>query len=177
MELENDPMSANPLEDDTEREHRIRDRAYHLWNEEGRPHGRHDEYWERARTLVAMQDSAGAGQLANPEVAGLDPSRSEPVEEAFIQENLGEFPDRLADQGEVDPTPKARRAARGSVEAPERVSDIPQKGRATAAEKLPTKPALKAKAQQPEPQPPAKPDKVPMQDKAAAKPKAKQRAR
>jgi hypothetical protein len=26
----------------------IRERAYHLWLEEGRPHGRHDEHWRRA---------------------------------------------------------------------------------------------------------------------------------
>ena len=169
MELENDSMSANPLEDDTEREHRIRERAYHLWNDEGRPHGRHDEYWERARELVAMRDAAGAGQLPNPEVAGMDPSRAEPIEEAFIQENLGEFPDRLADQGEIDPTPKPRRTARASVEAPERVSDIPQKGRATAAEKLPAKPALKARAQPAEPAPPAH------QARPTLKPPAKKR--
>ncbi len=175
-------MSANPLEDDSERDHRIRERAYHLWNDEGRPHGRHDEYWERARELVAMRDSAGAGQLVNPEAAGLDPSRSEPVEEAFLQENLGEFPDRLADQGEVDPTPKARRTARAAVAAPERVSDIPHAGSATAAEKLPAKPALKAKAQSAEPAaepaPPAK-QAAPAttSDKASAKPTLKPAAK
>ena len=168
-------MSANPLEDDPEREHRIRERAYHLWNDDGRPHGRHDEYWERARELVGMQDAAGAGQLPNPEVAGKDPNRAEPIEEAFIQENLGEFPDRLADQGEVDPTPKPRRTARASVEAPERVSDIPQKGRATAAEKLPAKPALKARAQQAEPAPPAQQAQQAQQAKPTLKPQAKKR--
>ena len=112
-------MSDNPLENDPARDARIKERAYHLWEADGGPHGRHDEYWERARELIGMEDSAGAGQLPNPEtVPGADPGRVEPVEEAFIQENLGEFPDRFADQGEAQPTPKARRStARASVAA------------------------------------------------------------
>jgi hypothetical protein len=30
----------------------IRERAYHLWEQDGRPHGRDVEYWEQARALV-----------------------------------------------------------------------------------------------------------------------------
>lgn len=110
-------MSENPLEDDPARDERIKKRAYHLWEADGRPHGRHDEYWERARELVGMEESAGAAQLPNPAtLPGADPTRTEPVEEAFLQENLGEFPDRFADQGEAQPTPKAKRsAARASL--------------------------------------------------------------
>lgn len=136
-------MTTNPLEDDPRREHRIRQRAYHLWDDEGRPPGRHDEFWERARELVGMEESAGAGQLPNPETAGHDPSRGQPVEEAFLQENLGEFPDRLADQGEVDPTPRARHAARSAVAAPEQAV---QETAARRPETLPAKPSLKEKA-------------------------------
>ena len=126
-------MSTNPLEDDPEREHRIRQRAYHLWDDEGRPHGRHDEFWERARELVGMEESAGAAQLPNPETAGQDPSRAQPVEEAFLQENLGEFPDRLADQGEVAPTPRAARTARATAVAPEPPAKPSQKDKAVKA--------------------------------------------
>ena len=154
-------MSTNPLEDDPEREHRIRRRAYHLWNDEGRPHGRHDEFWERARELVGMEESAGAGQLPNPETAGRDPSQAQPVEEAFLQENLGEFPDRLADQGEVDPTPRARRTARAAVAAPEPA--IVQNAPEERPEASPTKPSLKKAA------------KAQPRDKDAAKDKASKR--
>ncbi len=99
-------MSDNPLENDPAREERIRHRAYHLWEADGKPHGRDAEYWERASELVGLEDSAGAGQLPNPAtLPGADPYRTEPVEEAFIQDNLGEFPDRLADQGDIRPTP------------------------------------------------------------------------
>lgn len=103
-------MADNPLNaHDPKREQRIRERAYHLWEQEGRPHGRDVEYWERARELVGMEESRGAGQLPNPmthpPVSGLP----EGVEEAEIQENLGEFPDRFTDQGEAEQTPEPKR--------------------------------------------------------------------
>ncbi|HEY4173219.1 MAG TPA: DUF2934 domain-containing protein [Rhodopila sp.] len=106
--------NRNPLAIDPEREQRIRERAYHLWETEGKPHGRDVEYWERARELVGMEESAGSGLLPNPQTTPRSP-RETGVEEAEIQENLGEFPDRLADQGEVKPTPAAKRASRGST--------------------------------------------------------------
>ena len=111
-------MSDNPLEDDPARDARIKERAYHLWKADGEPHGRHDEYWERASELTRMEDAGRPGQLPNPTTQpGFDPTATEPVEEAFIQENLGEFPDRFADQGESQPTPKARHAARTEAAA------------------------------------------------------------
>ena len=140
-------MSANPLEDDPGREHRIRERAYHLWHDEGRPHGRHDEFWERARELVAMEDSAGAGQLPNPQSTGEDPSREQPVEEAFIQENLGEFPE-LTDQGEVESAPRLKRTSRSAKPPEPKPPETAGRGAATAPERLPAKPSLKEKALQ-----------------------------
>ena len=35
-----------------EREERIRRRAYQLWEEDGAPDGRAEEYWHRARQLL-----------------------------------------------------------------------------------------------------------------------------
>ncbi len=103
-------MSDNPLEDDPEREQLIRERAYALWEADGKPHGNDLEYWERARELVAMSQSAGAGQKPIPSLDDPSVIVGQPVEEASIQENLGEFPDRQADQGERALTPsKANR--------------------------------------------------------------------
>ena len=105
-------MSDNPLDDsDEDRQQRIRERAYHLWEADGGPHGRHEEYWERARELIGMEESSKSGQLPNPaSLPGADPDRVQIIEEASIQDNLGEFPDRLADQGERRRTPaKANR--------------------------------------------------------------------
>jgi hypothetical protein len=106
------PSSHNPLANDLDREKRVRERAYHLWESEGRPHGRDVEYWERARELVGMEESAGSGLLPNPQTES-DSPRETGIEEADIQENLGEFPGRFTDQGETQPTPVTKRKARG----------------------------------------------------------------
>ncbi len=104
-------MAFNPLDDsDPDYQHKVRERAYHLWEADGRPHGSDRDYWERARELVDMELSGQTGQLANPSaLPGADPSAPDIVENAAIQENLGEFPDRFADQGEKQETPKPKR--------------------------------------------------------------------
>jgi hypothetical protein len=40
---------------DRDLERRIRERAYLLWEAEGRPDGRADEYWHRARGLIEAE--------------------------------------------------------------------------------------------------------------------------
>jgi hypothetical protein len=100
-------MSDNPLIDTPEREERTRHRAYLLWQEDGCPDGRDKEFWERADFLIRMEDSKGAGQLPNPATQN-EPIPGVQVEEARIQENYGEFPDRLADQGDRRQTPMTR---------------------------------------------------------------------
>ena len=100
----------NPLDDsDPELERLTREEAYRLWQADGEVHGRSEEYWERARELVAMRLAGQTGLEPNPaSLPGADPLHQEVVEEASIQENLGEFPDRFADQGEKSPMPKTR---------------------------------------------------------------------
>jgi hypothetical protein len=100
-------MVENPLLNTPEREERIRQRAYHLWEVDGRPEGRGDEFWERAEELIGIEESAGAGQLPNPMTQN-EPIPGITVEKAEIQENYGEFPDRFADQGEWRQTPMTR---------------------------------------------------------------------
>jgi hypothetical protein len=111
------PKVDNPLENNRAREERVRERAYHLWEADGKPYGRDVEYWERARELIGMEDSAGSGLLPNPQ-SHPESVRETGVEEAEIQENLGEFPDRFTDQGEVQPTPTARRSPSRARKAP-----------------------------------------------------------
>lgn len=98
--------SDNPLAPrSAQAEQRIRERAYHLWEADGAPHGRDREYWERAEILDRMEAAPHAGELPYPKPGDENP----PVEEAAIQQNLGEFPDRFADQGERSQTPQPRR--------------------------------------------------------------------
>ena len=42
-------------EADRDLERRIRDRAYLLWEAEGKPDGRADEHWHRARELIEAE--------------------------------------------------------------------------------------------------------------------------
>lgn len=64
-------------------EQRIRDRAYSLWEKEGRPHGRDQEFWERARLMLeAEQAPAKATPLG---------ARS-PVEAAVDEATAQSFP-------------------------------------------------------------------------------------
>ena len=110
-------MDSNHLAHDPAREARIRERAYHLWEADGRPEGREAEFWERARELIGMEDSAGAGLLDDPAthpntLTGFPPG----VEEAEIQPNQGEFPDRLTDEGDRGETPRVRPKQRAKPE-------------------------------------------------------------
>jgi hypothetical protein len=103
-------MSNNPLEDTPERDAKIRHRAYLLWEADGRPHGREAEFWERARELIGMEENPGAGLLPNPETLD-EPMPGVIVDEAALQENLGEFPSLMTDQGDREQTPIARKPA------------------------------------------------------------------
>ena len=101
-------VSDNHVDHET----RVGERAYKLWEENGRPHGRDVELWEQARELVAIEENPEGGRLPNP--SGTDPARQD-VEEADIQENNGEVPGRLTDQGDRPQTP-SRRTRRLSTE-------------------------------------------------------------
>jgi len=91
------------------RDERIRTRAYHLWEENGRPQGREEEFWERARELIAIEDNPTAGQLPNPMKANPTPGPEQPVEPIEAVQNQGEFPGRLTDQGDRQQGPQRRR--------------------------------------------------------------------
>lgn len=106
-------MSDNPLDPSPEHERKVRERAYYLWLADGCPAGQADEYWERARELQAIADNPAAGELPNPMTEHREPSAEQPVKEAQLQENLGEFPHGgLRDQGDRAETPMTRRKSR-----------------------------------------------------------------
>jgi hypothetical protein len=49
-------MSDDTQKNTTERAHRIRERAYHLWEADGRPEGREQEDWERAEAMEESEE-------------------------------------------------------------------------------------------------------------------------
>jgi hypothetical protein len=56
---------------DTERDARIRLRAYFLWLQEGRPEGRADEHWRRA--AEAEDDSNAVDEASDESFPASDP--------------------------------------------------------------------------------------------------------
>jgi hypothetical protein len=98
---------------DTDHDQRIRTLAQRLWRADGSPKDRMPEYLERARELQGIVDNPTAGLLPNPMTQhhGEIPP-VEPVEEAEILENLGEFPVVFSDQGDRLSAPTTRKKAR-----------------------------------------------------------------
>jgi hypothetical protein len=47
-------------------ENRIRNRAYEIWEREGRPHGRDREHWHQARREIDDEGRASAGGKDDP---------------------------------------------------------------------------------------------------------------
>jgi hypothetical protein len=80
------------MADDRLLEHRIRERAYQIWLDEGCPSGRAQEHWDLAKLAIAQQDGLGAALLSPEESI----PRPEPIEAVT---NQAEFP-TLVDQGE-----------------------------------------------------------------------------
>jgi len=86
-----------------EREQRIRERAYRIWEEEGRPQGRAEAHWEKARELEAQADGPAIASKPNPVARGEEhAAHRRPVEPPESLENQGEFPVRT-DRGEQSP--------------------------------------------------------------------------
>jgi hypothetical protein len=132
-----DPKSdADERQEHAEASHeaRIAERARQMWEADGRPAGQEAEFRERARELLAIAENPDAGQLPNPMIAdarlspadlagttslpGEDavlpkPGGEHMIEEADIQENLGEFPGPYTDQGDRQQTPSRKRPSGG----------------------------------------------------------------
>jgi len=121
-------------------EHRIRERAYLLWTEEGRPDGRAEYHWHMARELIAVEESYTDTLL--PVDTGMAP---EPIE-ALV--NAGEFP-TTTDQGEMEipqhpagedaaPAPAAPAEKASAKRAPRKAAAKSTEAPAQAAPKVPS---------------------------------------
>lgn len=103
-----------------DREQRIREWAYRLWEQDGYPHGRDGEHWFRAVEIVLQEDAA-------PE-AGIV-SRPEPEVEAAA--------------ADLEAAPKPSRAkAKASAPAAAAVTAAPKPARAKATKTKPVEPAV-----------------------------------
>ncbi len=101
-------MSDNPLEITPERVALIEQRAQQLMDAAGGA-GTLADYRERADELVRMEMAGATGQI--------DIAAPEYIDEAILEENLGEQPGgREADQGERRQTPMTREELRHEAE-------------------------------------------------------------
>ena len=58
-------------------EQQIRERAYQIWESEGRVHGRHEEHWHSAKLeLTAARQDASPIALRSPEAGAEAPKKS-----------------------------------------------------------------------------------------------------
>ena len=98
--------------DPADNEARIRERAYHIWTQEGCPEGRAEVHWDMARELVAIEENQHLATKPNPKRWDVrrDPTTGEPAEPLMAVVNQGEFP-TLTDQGEEQTYPQPRRPA------------------------------------------------------------------
>ena len=56
-------------------EHRIRERAYYIWEASGRPSGRDEEFWQQACALTAAEDAKPARKPQRRERPAQTPGR------------------------------------------------------------------------------------------------------
>src|SRR5690349_3820536 len=72
-------------------EHHIRQRAYEIWEREGRPDGRHDEHWAMARQEIEKGRTLApaAPEDASPTVAAPDDGGATPGEAAAAAAAVG----------------------------------------------------------------------------------------
>jgi len=97
--------STNPLVDSPERDARIAAKAKELWEADGKPGCGPEAYHENASEIVGMEEHPHAGEISVKDLP--DPQFADvQVENAEIQQNLGEFPERQTDQGDREHFPE-----------------------------------------------------------------------
>ncbi|UYY59189.1 DUF2934 domain-containing protein [Sphingomonas sp. S2-65] len=62
-----------------DREHEVRQRAYALWESEGRPEGRHDEHWHRANAGLGQDAPAPAENAPQQQAAAMPEAKPKPA--------------------------------------------------------------------------------------------------
>ncbi|GBQ22647.1 hypothetical protein ACLRDC_06575 [Gluconacetobacter sacchari] len=78
----------NPLDSSPERDARILAKAKEMWVADGRPASGPDAYMEAASDLIGMELNADAGQIPVASPVPLD-ANGQPIEEAWLEDNLG----------------------------------------------------------------------------------------
>jgi hypothetical protein len=86
---------------ESDREERIRLRAYYLWEADGMPEGRDGEHWDRACELTRNEEAGGE---TSSEPAAADA----PEPESSATANVTELPTRSTEQDDRPPAATQR---------------------------------------------------------------------
>lgn len=78
----------NPLEASPERDARILAKAKEMWEADGKPAAGPEAYKEAASDLIGMELNADAGQIPVDSAVPLD-ANGQPIEQAWLEDNLG----------------------------------------------------------------------------------------
>ena len=78
----------NPLKTTPQTQARIAAKAKEMWEANGKPGCGPDAYKEAASELIGMESNPDAGQIPVDSPVPLD-ENGQPIEEAFVEENLG----------------------------------------------------------------------------------------
>jgi len=73
------------MQSQSDRDARIRDRAYQIWLSEGRPHGHDEAHWRQAAREIEAEEAAAAGAKQAPVTSEASPptvSRARTKDEA-----------------------------------------------------------------------------------------------
>ena len=105
-----------------DRDERIRQRAHEIWERDGRPHGRHDEHWQRAREEI----EAEALQMDSMKGVSADPAQDSPAPKRRGRPAKSDTPDAAVDG---EPSAPKRRSPRKATDAAVPPGDAPAPAR------------------------------------------------
>jgi hypothetical protein len=104
-------------------EKRIKERAYQLWEAEGRPHGKHEQHWQRASKLIEGDEPAPKAKQRRTTIhspaAGVKSLAEIPAKKTKSGKNGAAKPAAMA-------TPKKAKSVAPPKPKPERRSKVPK---------------------------------------------------
>ena len=94
----------NPLENSPERDAKIRAKAKEMWITDGKPTCGPEGYMEAATDLIGMEINPDAGEIPVDSPVPLA-ANGQPIEDAKIQENLGNLGGSMDEQDDRQEVP------------------------------------------------------------------------
>jgi hypothetical protein len=95
-----------------DREHQVRQRAYALWESEGRPEGQHDEHWHRANAEFGQHAPAPGENVPPQQAAAVAEAKPKPARRKPVAAGRAATETPPAAVEESSAAPRKRRAVK-----------------------------------------------------------------